>query len=37
MHEVAQIACYHEEVLGSTRIHLGAQDFDGKMVIDVAM
>src|SRR6266487_713511 len=37
MHQVAQMACFRKEVLGGTRIHLGAQDFDRYAVIEVDM
>src|SRR6266566_3087283 len=35
MHQVAQVPRFREKVLGSMCVHLGVQDFDGNLAIEV--
>jgi len=37
MHQVAQMTRFSEEVRGGTHIHLGVQDFDGNLAIEIDM
>ena len=37
MHQVAQVPRFREKVLGSMCVHLGVQDFDGNLAIEVDM